>query len=72
VMRTTVSSISKVGRSAQGVHIMNVGPGDRVASVAVIDLTKAPPAASSNGNGASSNGTGNGRRPRGTGRTRRR
>src|SRR5581483_1767650 len=34
VMRTTVDSIAKVGRSAQGVHVMNPPQGDRVASVA--------------------------------------
>jgi DNA gyrase subunit A len=44
VMRTTVDSIAKVGRSAQGVHVMGVGDGDRVACVATIDLSKAPPA----------------------------
>ena len=43
VMRTSVQSIAKVGRSAQGVHVMNVGSGDRVASVAIIDLSKQPP-----------------------------
>jgi DNA gyrase subunit A len=45
VMRTRVESISKVGRSTQGVHVMNVGQGDRVASVATIDLSKTPAAA---------------------------
>jgi DNA gyrase subunit A len=45
VMRTRVDSISKVGRSTQGVHVMNVGQGDRVASVATIDLSKTPAAA---------------------------
>jgi DNA gyrase subunit A len=44
VMRTTVDSIAKVGRSAQGVHVMNVGDGDHLACVATIDLSKAPPA----------------------------
>jgi DNA gyrase subunit A len=79
VMRTTVESISKVGRNAQGVHVMNVGPGDRVAEVAVIDLSKAPPVASTNGNGIAGNGDsdgngggGNGRRPRSGGTRRRR
>jgi DNA gyrase subunit A len=43
VMRTTVDSISKVGRSAQGVHVMNVGQGDSVAQIAVIDLSKLLP-----------------------------
>jgi DNA gyrase subunit A len=63
VMRTTVDSISKVGRSAQGVHVMNIGPGDRVASVAVIDLSKQPLASNNvDSNGATSNG--NGARPR--------
>jgi DNA gyrase subunit A len=60
VMRTTVGSISQVGRSAQGVHVMNVGAGDRVASVAIIDLAAVP--VDDNSNGASANG--NGRRPR--------
>ena len=45
VMRTTVESIRRVGRSAEGVHVMNVGPGDRVASVAVIDLSDELPGA---------------------------
>jgi DNA gyrase subunit A len=45
VMRTRVESISKVGRSAQGVHVMGVSQGDRVASVATIDLSKTPAAA---------------------------
>ena len=42
VMRTTVDSIATVGRSAQGVHVMGVGQGDRVACVATIDLSKTP------------------------------
>jgi DNA gyrase subunit A len=84
VMRTSVDSIAKVGRSAQGVHVMNIGPGDRVACVATIDLSKTPPALpiaenGGNGNGAEngnggSNGSGgnggNGRRPRPRGRKR--
>jgi len=62
VIRTTVESISKVGRSAQGVHVMSIGAGDSVASVAVIDLSTRPEppsngsAASTNGNGAGRNG----------------
>jgi DNA gyrase subunit A len=44
VMRTTVDSIAKVGRSTQGVHVMGVTDGDRLACVATIDLSKAPPA----------------------------
>ena len=44
-MRTTVDSISKVGRSTQGVHVMNVSQGDRVAGLATIDLSKTPAAA---------------------------
>jgi DNA gyrase subunit A len=42
VMRTTVDSISVIGRSTQGVHVMAVGAGDRVANMAVIDLSKVP------------------------------
>jgi len=70
VMRTSVDSISRVGRAAQGVHIMNVGPGDRVACVACIDMSKPAPSttngATSNGatNGATSNGSRPARRPR--------
>jgi DNA gyrase subunit A len=47
VMRTTVDSIAKVGRSTQGVHVMGVTGGDRLACVATIDLSKAPPAITS-------------------------
>jgi DNA gyrase subunit A len=68
VMRTTVQSIAKVGRAAQGVHVMNVGRNDRVASVAVIDMAKPPPSDVPSGNGAQANGSGrrrsNGRRSR--------
>src|SRR5439155_9768247 len=68
VMRTTVGSISQVGRAAQGVHIMNVGPGDHVACVACIDMSKPAPATT---NGASSNGnSSNGSRPARRGRRR--
>jgi hypothetical protein len=42
VMRTSVDSISMIGRAAQGVHVMGVGQGDRVACVATIDLSKTP------------------------------
>jgi DNA gyrase subunit A len=45
VMRTRVESIRQVGRSAQGVQVMHVGQGDKVASVATIDLSKTPAAA---------------------------
>jgi DNA gyrase subunit A len=64
VMRTTISSIAKVGRSAQGVHVMNVGAGDRLASVALIDLAKRPepPAASNGSNGSNGGSSGGGRR----------
>jgi DNA gyrase subunit A len=79
VMRTTVDSIAKVGRSAQGVHVMNVGANDRMAAVETIDLSKTPPAPTTSdpaadlgdGNGASNGGRarrngggGNGRAPR--------
>ncbi|MGE0056911.1 MAG: DNA gyrase subunit A [Dehalococcoidia bacterium] len=61
VMRTTISSIAKVGRSAQGVHVMNVGAGDRLASVALIDLAKRPEPPAATGNGGSSGGSSSGR-----------
>jgi DNA gyrase subunit A len=66
VMRTSIESIAKVGRSAQGVHVMNVSQGDRVACVAIIDLSKTPPALPLTGDGSTTNGSsnGNGRRPR--------
>ncbi|HEX5370195.1 MAG TPA: DNA gyrase subunit A [Dehalococcoidia bacterium] len=77
VMRTTVDSVSKVGRSAQGVHIMNIGQGDRVACVATIDLSKtpaspvpaAPDDAAPEGDATNGNGASNGRRGRGNGRS---
>ena len=69
IMRTTVESIAKVGRAAQGVHVQGLSPGDRVASVAVIDMTKPPPPVG--GNGASPNGR-PGRQTRGSGRRSRR
>jgi DNA gyrase subunit A len=56
VMRTTVDSIAKVGRATQGVHVMNVGQGDRVASLACIDLAKNSGNPGANGNGARANG----------------
>jgi DNA gyrase subunit A len=58
VMRTTISSVLKVGRSAQGVHVMNPPAGDRIASVAIIDLTPRaePPPGATTGQGANGNG----------------
>ncbi len=68
-MRTTVESIAKVGRIAQGVHVMNVGAGDRVAEVAIIDLSKQPPPSASVDAPSPNNGGDNhSRRSRGTGR----
>ncbi len=74
VIRTTVESISKIGRAAQGVHVMNVGPGDRLASVACIDMSKPVPSGNgdSDANAASAAGNGRGRPARrGSGRKRR-
>ena len=60
-LRTLVDGISKTGRSAHGVILMNLDPADRVAAVAVIN-------GDGRGNGQSNgNGHGNGR---GTGRAR--
>lgn len=62
VIRTTIGGIAKVGRSAQGVQVMHPPAGDSVASVEVIDLSKAPPSNTTpqpedgGGGGESSNG----------------
>jgi DNA gyrase subunit A len=44
VMRTRADTISLQGRSTQGVQVMNVDDGDRVASLAQIDLGETPSA----------------------------
>ncbi|MEX2080814.1 MAG: DNA gyrase subunit A [Dehalococcoidia bacterium] len=55
VIRTTVDSISKLGRNTQGVTIMRVGEGDEVVAIAAITMTNAggepppQPAAARNG-----------------------
>src|SRR6185503_17059016 len=43
VIRTSVDSIAPHGRIAQGVQVVKPGPGDSVAGLAVIDLSKMPP-----------------------------
>ncbi len=48
VIRTRMDSIRMTGRAAQGVSVINVPPGDKVAALATIDL------------GANGNGTGGG------------
>ncbi len=37
IVRTPVSGISELGRSTQGVHVMNIADGDRVTAVAVTE-----------------------------------
>jgi DNA gyrase subunit A len=49
VLRTRMDSISIQGRSTQGVSVINLGPGDAVASVAVIEMSKEQGAASAEG-----------------------
>jgi DNA gyrase subunit A len=52
VIRTSVDTISLLGRVTQGVTVMRVGEGDQVAAIAAITLSNAagqPPAASRNG-----------------------
>ena len=49
VMRTRMDGISVQGRSTQGVAVMNLGPGDVVAAVAVIDMMKDEGAATAEG-----------------------
>jgi DNA gyrase subunit A len=57
VIRTTVDSISLIGRNTQGVTIMRVGEGDQVSSIAAIapedeDSRRAPTPDTPSGNGA--------------------
>jgi DNA gyrase subunit A len=40
IMRTPVKGVSLQGRPTQGVNLMNVGDDDKVAAVAVIDMSK--------------------------------
>ena len=42
LMRISAGSISRQGRSTQGVQVMNVGEGDEVASVARVDQAEGP------------------------------
>jgi DNA gyrase subunit A len=52
VIRTSVDTISLLGRVTQGVTVMRVGEGDQVAAIAAITLSNAagqPPAANRNG-----------------------
>jgi DNA gyrase subunit A len=47
VQRTSVSGISQMGRSTQGVKVMNIKDDDRVSAVALVvesDTPEAPPA----------------------------
>jgi DNA gyrase subunit A len=56
ILRTPVAHISLQGRSTQGVKLMDVGRGNRVAAVAVIDMRRdfsAEGAIPTNGDGAS-------------------
>src|SRR5262249_14654221 len=43
VIRTSVDSIAPHGRIAQGVQVVKPGPGDAVAGLGVIDLSKSQP-----------------------------
>ncbi len=49
VLRTTVESIRITGRSAQGVSIINLAPGDSVAAVATIEMAQPAAPASAEG-----------------------
>ena len=49
VLRTRMDGISIQGRSTQGVAVINPGPGDAVASVAIIEMDQEQPAASADG-----------------------
>lgn len=52
VIRTSVDSISVIGRNTQGVSIMRVAEGDLVASIAAIDAESTPRQARPSRNGA--------------------
>ncbi|MGK2964232.1 MAG: DNA gyrase subunit A [Tepidiformaceae bacterium] len=56
VIRTTVESISLLGRNTQGVTVMRIGEGDQVASIAAITMGNAagstPRRRATNGNGS--------------------
>ncbi len=61
ILRTPVAHISLQGRSTQGVRLMDVGEDDRVAAVAVIDMSKEYdtlplPIGATNGDGAEDDG----------------
>ncbi|MGI8925726.1 MAG: DNA gyrase subunit A [Tepidiformaceae bacterium] len=60
VIRTSVESISRIGRVAQGVTVMRVGEGDQVASIAAFTMADEPARAAEEAgtNGASPNGRG--------------
>ncbi len=42
ILRTRIDSIAMVGRSTQGVHLMDIAPGDAVASIACFDVGQPP------------------------------
>jgi hypothetical protein len=65
VLRTRLDSIAQVGRGSQGVQVIRLAPGDRVASLATIDMaaptaSQAPVAAAAE---AAKKGAPPGRRP---------
>jgi len=62
LIRTPVSQISKMGRSTQGVSLINLDPGTKLA--AIEKIAEAP---EENGNGANGNGEAGEAPPRGNG-----
>jgi DNA gyrase subunit A len=51
VLRTAVEGISKVGRAAKGVILLNLDPPDRVAAIAVLRPSEVRPEADGHANG---------------------
>jgi DNA gyrase subunit A len=51
VIRTRMDQIRAMGRATQGVHVINVAPGDAVASLATIDMSGGTPSGPSGGPG---------------------
>ena len=49
VLRTSVESIRQTGRAAEGVSVINLAPGDAVASLAIIEMAQPQEAATAEG-----------------------
>jgi DNA gyrase subunit A len=57
VLRLPVTNLRVIGRNTQGVRLINLESGDRVAAVAILREKDEAPGAPSNGNGAGDGGS---------------